>query len=100
MSKRKRRAWSSPSRQEWQTIKRAFGSGKLPAMYSGGPYQERVLKVSTEYFSAQARYRKVSGVWSCVAADEQIKWLKGMSCAEAKVNLLKMGAQTSWKVGT
>lgn len=100
-AKRKRNKYwySRIGREEWKAIKKAFASSKLSGTYAG-KVEDRVLNVSTEYFSAKAWYRKINGVWSCVKADDKIKWLKGMDCGKAKIALLKMGAEINWEIGT
>jgi hypothetical protein len=56
------------------------------------PAPQKLLKVKTEYFSVLALWRKLGGIWSCVMAPPEIRWMKGMSPDRAKLELLKMGA--------
>jgi hypothetical protein len=58
---------------------------------------ERTLRVETEYFIAEAVWRKIYGVWSCFQASKVIRWMVGQREQEAKVALLKMGAKWEWR---
>jgi hypothetical protein len=53
---------------------------------------ERLLQVSTEYFVAGSVWKKIGGSWSCILAAPIIKWMVGMRPDQAKLSLLKMGA--------
>lgn len=53
---------------------------------------ERLLRVSTQYFTAGAVWQKISGAWSCTHAAPILHWMKGINPDQAKLALLKMGA--------
>jgi len=55
-------------------------------------HSEKLLRVVTDHFVAGAVYEKISGVWSCTLAAPIIHWLKGLNLSQAKIALLKMGA--------
>lgn len=57
---------------------------------------EKVLEVVTDYFSAEAVWKKIYGIWSCVSVAPELRWMKGMGQQEAKLALLKMGASWKW----
>ena len=57
---------------------------------------ERLLRVVTDYFCAGAVWKKIGGFWECVLTAPILHWMKGMSPLDAKVALLKMGAQFEW----
>ena len=56
----------------------------------------KLLRVVTEHFVAGAEWRKVYGAWSCVRAAPILRWMAGMNRDQAKVALLRMGAQWEW----
>lgn len=51
------------------------------------------LKVRTDFFKAVATWRKCYGLWSCIQTDTSLKWMLGMQPHQAKIALLKMGAE-------
>lgn len=57
---------------------------------------ERLLHVTTGYFCAGAVWRKIHGIWSCTEAAPILRWMVGKTVGEAKVALLKMGAEWGW----
>lgn len=57
---------------------------------------ETVLNVSTEFFTASAKWQKLYGVWSCVCAHPILHWMVGMNQNDAKLALLRMGASYSF----
>lgn len=57
----------------------------------------KLLVVSTPYFKAGAVWQRIYGVWSCTKSALVIRWMCGMTPAQASVALLKMGADWRWK---
>jgi len=56
----------------------------------------RILMVRTEYFEAEALWKKVGGIWSCVGVSSpEIGWKVGEKAGAVKLALLRMGAE--WK---
>lgn len=60
----------------------------------------RLLRVSTEFWSAAALWKKSAGAWSCVSADSHLSWMIGKTHAQAHLELLKLEADYSWEKGT
>lgn len=56
----------------------------------------RKLRVATEFWSAEAIWKKSSGAWSCVSADSYLSWMIGKSHEQTHLELLKLGADYSW----
>lgn len=60
------------------------------------PVLERVLRVHNGYFMAEAVWRKIFNVWSCVKADPIIGWVVGMNRDDVQLRLLKLDARHEW----
>lgn len=57
---------------------------------------QRLLRVQTDYFCAGALWAKIGGIWSCVHTAPILHWMRGMTTAQAKIDLLKMQADFQW----
>lgn len=57
---------------------------------------ERLLWVSNEFFTAGAVWKRISGAWSCVKAAPILRWMVGMNCNQAKLELLRKGCHYEW----
>jgi hypothetical protein len=64
-----------------------------------GQKRERVLvlHIKTEFYEAVAKWKKIYGIWSCIEAMKEVRWMKGMSKERAQLELLKLGATWEWK---
>lgn len=54
------------------------------------------LRCKNEYWDGVAVWKRLGAIWSCVDADEELKWLVGMSHEKAKNELLRRGCQWEW----
>lgn len=56
----------------------------------------KILVVSTEFFTAFTHWSNEFGSWRCTKADPKLDWMLKLSPDQAKLALLKMGAQFTW----
>lgn len=56
----------------------------------------RLLRVSTPYFCAGSTWQQLGGIWSCTFTAPILHWMRGISASQAKLALLKMGADWQW----
>lgn len=54
------------------------------------------LSVITDGMEAAAVWKKIYGIWSCISTTPNLQWMIGMNTDQAKLNLLKMGAEYEW----
>ena len=54
------------------------------------------LEAWNEYWRGVAVWKRLGGLWSCVEADECLRWLVGMSHEKAKNELLRRGCRWKW----
>ncbi len=57
---------------------------------------ERRLSVTSEFASGAATYRRREGIWTCIQADPDLWWLRGLSPAEARVELVRRRCDYEW----
>ena len=83
--------------QAWRADRKRLDNLRYPrSKCKGAECKKRRCVVSTEYFTAGATFKKLYGVWSCVAADTVLRWMVGKSLDFIEVSLLKMGAHWDW----
>ena len=60
------------------------------------PEKYRMLRVSTEFYTAGAVWVKRCGVWAATQTDPILDWMRFKSPGEVHLTLLKMGADFQW----
>ena len=58
--------------------------------------RELLLEVKTDFYQAMAKWKKIYGIWSCVEAGKEVRWMVGMSKEQAQLELLRLGAKWEW----
>jgi hypothetical protein len=56
----------------------------------------RFLTVKNEFWTAQAVWNRINGVWSCAMADRRLRWMVGQTPGQVQIELLRLEADWSW----
>lgn len=62
------------------------------------PVVSKVLRANNEFWSHEARWEKGVTGWKCVSGDGVLQRLVGMNPAQAKMELIRLGANWEWTV--
>lgn len=56
-----------------------------------------LLTVTSDFINGAAHWRKIYGIWSCIGADQSLKWMIGQSPAKVHLELLRLGVTYRWE---
>lgn len=73
--------------------RRRVDSIRVPEGPRQFPDKVLTLRVTNEFFTAKAEWRRISNVWSCLHADPELKWMIGLTRDQAMIDLLKRGCK-------
>jgi hypothetical protein len=57
----------------------------------------RQLRAHNDFFTGDATFQRLNGLWTCVATDPSLKFLKGLDSSSAKFELIKRGFSWQWE---
>lgn len=90
---KKRKGWHSPFRSTGRGV---VWNTHLRSDVPKQPVARKFLTASNEFWSETSLWEKKDGIWRCVSATGVLERLKGMNPAQAKVELLRLGAEWKW----
>ncbi len=83
------------SKMDRELKRREKDAGRQWELKASGP-PIRHLRCWNEYWQGRAIYKRLGAIWSCIEADECMRFLVGMSHEKAKNELLRRGCHWEW----
>lgn len=91
--KTKRKGWFSPF---MSSSRGSTWNNHIKAAVRLKPLLRKTMTACNEFWSESAEWHRIDGLWRCVGATGVLAQLKGMSPAQAKIELLRLGASWRW----
>lgn len=92
--KPKRKRFVRPENKAWKAAHPEFTRVQSSPVYAKD--QLRTLFCANEFLSGSADFRKQNGMWWCIRAHEDVKFLRALDPISAKIELIRRGFHWQW----